>query len=72
MLLGFSLMKYLFGNSRWYANAVKTMQKGQSGIGGFPMGAGRAGHIWSSGISSGFGFSGGGGSSGGGGASGSW
>lgn len=71
-LIGFPLAKVLFRNSKWYEKAVQEMQKGHTGIGGFPMGAGRTGDSWSSGRSSGSGFSGGGGSSGGGGASGSW
>jgi len=71
-LLGFPAAKFLFRNSEWYEKAVKKMQKGQSGIGGFPFGSGSSGSSWSSGGSSGSGFSGGGGSSGGGGASGSW
>ncbi|MDI6743017.1 MAG: TPM domain-containing protein [Smithella sp.] len=70
-LIGFPLAKFLFRNSEWYKKAVKEMQKGQAGIGGFPVGGGQGGS-WSSGSSSGSGFSGGGGSSGGGGASGSW
>lgn len=71
-LIGFPLAKVLFRNSKWYDSAVKKMQKGQSGIGGFPFGTGRSDNSWSSGSSSGSGFSGGGGTSGGGGASGSW
>lgn len=70
-LIGFPLAKFLFRNSEWYSNAIKKMQKGQSGIGGFPVG-GSPGGSWSSGSSGGSRFSGGGGSSGGGGASGRW
>lgn len=68
-LVCFPIAKMLFKNSSWYDKAVQQMQKGQSGIGGFPAGSGRSGGSWSSG---GSGFSGGGGRSGGGGASGSW
>lgn len=71
-LVCFPATRFLLRNSEWYQNAVKKMQKGQSGLGGFPIGASRSGNSWSSGSSSGSGFSGSGGSSGGGGASGSW
>jgi hypothetical protein len=50
------LDEILIRNSQRYINAVK--QKGQSGMGGFSLGAGRAGKSWASGISSGSDFSG--------------